>query len=1149
VSGPGGSTTITPLNNGIIYLGDTVGTSNATLAFGNTNTLPNAIVVQSNGNASVKAINVSGSGAPVYSGGITLNDDLDITTSSTSGLTVQTGDITINNNSTLAFKPSGNNAGTFTISSKITGAGGIVDFGGTTSGSPIFVLSGANDYTGTTTISKGTLRIGNTTTTGSLSPSSAIINNAAIVFNRTNAVLQGTDFANDISGTGSVSVASGGTYTFTANSFEGGMTLSGATTTQLNINHANALGSGTFTISGGDSGRIDNTSGSAVTLNNNAQTWSSNFTFLGTNDLNMGNGAVTMGGTRTLTVNAGNLTVGGAISGTGFGLTKRGAGTLILNGASTSSFTGVVTLGVTNGTDGFLVLGKDSALGTTAGGLVITGGTQTGGVKLTGGITISDSITFEGRASSTQGDFISNLSGSNIVQGVMTGGVQGNNYNIGSEAGLIDFQGRITTANAGRSLNLRGAGNGKISGVIENTGTGTMGVRLQGSGIWELSAANTHVGNTSIAGAGTIKLTNNLALQNSALDTLYAGGGTVDFSAVDTPTLGGLTNSGNLAMESNVTSLTLNLGSSATQTYTGNLGGGTSMQLIKAGAGTQILGGSNSYTGDTVINAGSLQINSSGAIGGNNVTVSGLLNSALVLNDALSAGSGKSLTIRGGGVGGFFGALTNVVGATGISEWQGSVIIGDATGARVGAQGGTLDISGSIGDSGAGRQLIVRNSNGGKTIFSGVNTYTGETLINASGGELQIEGGSAIHDAGLVNISNSAGNIFRVAGSETIGALTGGGANGKVALEASQVLTLSSGTQTFAGVVEGLGSLTINGSVQTLANINTFTGDTTVTSGTLILGHASNTLADTSSVVVNGGSLSLGANSDTVGAVTLSSGSITASGSGTLTGASYDLRGGSVSARLAGTDVSLTKTTSGTVTLSAANTYTGATNVNAGKLVVSSTGSTAAGSSVTVSNSGSELVVDGTLGGALLINSGATLSGSGTIAGVTTIQGVHNPGNSPGIQTFNSSLNYDAGSSVTWELGANVTAQQTPAIFDQIIVGGNLNFNGATTVNLLFNGSGSSVDWSNSLWDTNQTWTIYSVTGNVNGLESATIANINWSDGSSALFNDVRSGAFFTLSLSGNDVLLNYTAVPETSVTLLGGLSSMLLLRRKRRAA
>ena len=76
---------------------------------------------------------------------------------------------------------------------------------------------------------------------------------------------------------------------------------------------------------------------------NNTQTWSGNFTFAGANDLNLGAGAVTMSGSRTVTVASNNLTVGGPISGSGYSLTKAGSGTLTLAGSST--YTGGTTVG------------------------------------------------------------------------------------------------------------------------------------------------------------------------------------------------------------------------------------------------------------------------------------------------------------------------------------------------------------------------------------------------------------------------------------------------------------------------------------------------------------------------------------------------------------------------------------------------------------------------------------------------------------------------------------------------------------------------------------------------------------------------------------------------------------------------------------
>jgi len=191
-------------------------------------------------------------------------------------------------------------------------------------------------------------------------------------------------------------------------------------------------------------------------------------------------------------------------------------------------------------------------------------------------------------------------------------------------------------------------------------------------------------------------------------------------------------------------------------------------------------------------------------------------------------------------------------------------------------------------------------------------------------------------------------------------------------------------------------------------------------------------------------------------------------------------------------------------------------------------------------------VVDGTIGGTLIIGAGTTLSGSGTIAGATTISGMHNPGNSPGIQTFNNNLSYQLGSVFNWELGANTTTQLSPAVFDQVVVNGNLDFAGSTTMNLVFNFQNGTVDWTNNLWDSSQSWTVYSVTGDTTNFGNLLLNQQDWADSNGALFNAARNGAFFSLSLSGNDVLLNYTAVPETSVTLLGGLSALLLLRRRR---
>jgi autotransporter-associated beta strand protein len=105
-----------------------------------------------------------------------------------------------------------------------------------------------------------------------------------------------------------------------------------------------------FKIQGGS---IDNTSGSAITTStwNPRQEWGGNWTFIGSNGANsnlyLGNGAVGLSGARQVTVQnaATTLSVGGIISGSGFGLTKAGDGTLELRGANTYNGATMVTAG------------------------------------------------------------------------------------------------------------------------------------------------------------------------------------------------------------------------------------------------------------------------------------------------------------------------------------------------------------------------------------------------------------------------------------------------------------------------------------------------------------------------------------------------------------------------------------------------------------------------------------------------------------------------------------------------------------------------------------------------------------------------------------------------------------------------------------
>jgi autotransporter-associated beta strand protein len=188
---------------------------------------------------------------------------------------------------------------------------------------------------------------------GNVNPVSVTFNNATSAY-----AISGS---NGITGAAYLAFNGGGSVTIgNSNAYNGGTQFNAGT---LNLNNPSAIGLGILTIAGSGGGTtggtLGNTSGGPITLStNNAQQWNADFTFAGPKDLNLGTGAVTLSGSRTVTLAAGNLTVGGPIGGTGASLTVTGSGGLFLGGANTYNSGTLILSGSVTATDNNSPLGS-----------------------------------------------------------------------------------------------------------------------------------------------------------------------------------------------------------------------------------------------------------------------------------------------------------------------------------------------------------------------------------------------------------------------------------------------------------------------------------------------------------------------------------------------------------------------------------------------------------------------------------------------------------------------------------------------------------------------------------------------------------------------------------------------------------------------
>ncbi len=980
--------------------------SGASLSLYGTNTYAGATTIDANA-----TLELSGSGSLASSSGVHL-----AAAGATFNIAGSSGNQTIQDLAGVAGSLVTLGANSLTAgTSNSTTFGGVIngDGGFTKQGSGTLVFTGNNAYTGVTTVSAGTLQLGNGGTSGTIAGNVAIASGAILAFNRSDDIV----FGGSISGDGAVSYRGPGLVTVTGtSSYTGGTAVTGGGGVQIGSDAA--LGA----------------TGSVLTLSDGAIQATASFTSTRAITLGAGGGIVD--------TNNFDLSLMGAIGGGG-SLTKSGNGTLFLGGANiygggttvlggvllgtTTSLQGNIvndaTVGFSQSTDGVYagnISGSGKLIKTGAGTVTLTGtNTYAGGTTVSGGVLL-------GTTSSLQGNIVNNASVgfAQGTDGVYAGNMSGTGGLTKTGAGRVMLTGTNTYAGGtvvsggalfGTAESLQGNIVNNAAVGFDTTSSGTYAGTMSGSGVLAafgagtliLTGNNTYTGGTAIAGGSVLQLGN---------------GGTTGMIA------------GNVDIESGGV---LAFNRSDNISFAGNIGGGGAVAYV--GPGIVTLTGVNTYTGGTAIVGGIVQAGSDSVFGtagamltlaGGTIQATASFSIARPITLAGPGGTfdtnGNALTLAGAITG--TGALVKVGAGnlilSGANDYSGGTTVsgGTLTGTTTSLQGditnnsavvfnqttsgtyaGVMSGTGNLTKTGAGTLILTAN-----------NTYTGGTII--TGGILQLGNGGT---TGMI-----AGDVIN---------------NGVLAFNRSDNVV-------FAGNISGSGSISYMGrGTVTLTGSSTYTGGTAISRGTVQAGSDSAFGAAGTTLTVVGGTIQATASFTIARPITL-----------TTPGGTFDTNGNTLTLQgaISGTG-GLTKTGTGTLILTGTNSYTGGTTVTAGILQ----GTTSSLQRNIVNNAAVvfDQSTDGSYGSVLsgtgsLTKAGSgnlTLTGTNTYTGGTTVSGGTLTGSTTNLQgniVNNAAVVFDQDTNGTYAGVLLGTGGLTKTGYGNVTLTGANRYSGGTTV-------------------------------------------------------------------------------------------------------